>query len=321
MSLVTTESKDYLLGNDSCTEFSVEFKTAFNKDNIPHIEVYLADADSSSTAEPILLTYAIDYRVDNANETGFRLIYPISGSPLPTSKRLIVMRSTPVIQNVFSTSVPERKPIENIGDYLAMIIQEGRELLARTPKLPITSDADPNTIINDVIEKADQAIADSAAALSITSGMQASVDNAAQAAQEAAAATEEAIALAEESTHGHTNKDVLDEFGTAGTFDLTFGGKEVAMKSDLPDESRFVGTAGANADAEAFSSLIGGYLSGTSASDGIILNFRSGLLEPRVVAALPATGNYYNEVVRRIAFDEDDGKYWWNGTNWVQEGV
>ncbi len=254
MAVVTTSSKEVLLGNSSCTEFSVGFKCAYNKDQIPYISVYLADQNTLSEEDPEILTYGVDYKVDTASDTGFRLIYPISGAPLPADKRLIVLRNTPLIQNVFSTSVPERKPIENIGDYLTMIIQELSETLSRAPKISITSEYDPNTLIAEVIDKMNDAIANSTTALSITSGMQESVNAASQSAQDAALTAREALLVAGESSHAHLNKSVLDEFGTTGSNELTFNGDKIALTDDL---SVMVQTDAANASAESFRSLVG----------------------------------------------------------------
>ena len=254
MAVVTTNSKEVLLGNSSCTEFSVGFKCAYNKDQIPYISVYLADQNTLSEEDPVILTYGVDYKVDTASDTGFRLIYPISGAPLPADKRLIVLRNTPLIQNVFSTSVPERKPIENIGDYLTMIIQELSETLSRAPKIPITSEYDPNTLIAEVIDKMNDAIANSTTALSITSGMQESVNAASQSAQDAALTAREALLVAAESSHAHLNKSVLDEFGTTGSNKLTFNGEKIALADDL---SVMVQTDATNASAESFRALVG----------------------------------------------------------------
>ncbi len=254
MAVVTTSSKEVLLGNSSCTEFSVGFKCAYNKDQIPYISVYLADQNTLSEEDPEILTYGVDYKVDTASDTGFRLIYPISGAPLPADKRLIVLRNTPLIQNVFSTSVPERKPIENIGDYLTMIIQELSETLSRAPKIPITSEYDPNTLIAEVIDKMNDAIANSTTALSITSGMQESVNAASQSAQDAALTAREALLVAGESSHAHLNKSVLDEFGTTGSNELMFNGEKIALADDL---SVLVQTDATNASAESFRSLVG----------------------------------------------------------------
>ena len=253
MAVVTTESREDLLGNGSAIEFSVGFRCILNdQDNAPYIEVYLADQDAGSMVEPVLLTYGIDYTVDNVSDTGFRVKYPIDGSPLSSTQRLIVQRRTPVLQTYFNTNVPDRKPIENVGDYLTILVQERLEELSRTPKISITSDLDPNTLIEKVVASADKAIADSAQALDITSGMQDEVHAAAEAAIKA-------TAMAEQSTHAHLNLKSLDtiEVDTTGSFELSVNGQRVAMASELPDWSQFAQTDGSNADAEAYQALVG----------------------------------------------------------------
>ena len=106
---------------------------------------------------------------------------------------------------------------------------------------------------------ANKAIKDSTEALQITSGMEAAMLAASEAAQSAAQVAEEALKAAEDSTHGHTNKASLDMLSvdTTGSFDLSVNGNRVAFESELLDESILVGTDASNADALAFRTLVG----------------------------------------------------------------
>ncbi len=153
----------------------------------------------------------------------------------------------------FSTGAIFPHELDNDSDQHFKVSQEAIDL---ANKSLINSTATAATA-EEALTKSEQAIANSAEALSITSNMQESVDSAAVAAQEAAAATAEAISLAENSTHTHINKDSLDLIDcTGGSF--KYDDIELA-RADLGnvDTSVFVGTDGANADAESFRSLVG----------------------------------------------------------------
>ncbi len=240
MAVVTEVSKQERVGNSSATVFTFDFRILKNPDTgNPYLDLYLADSDYKSTTEAELLAIDTDYSITSISDISFVVNYPLTGDPLPSTKRLIAVRNTPLTQEFFTTTTPERKPIENIADRLTLAIQDLNDKVERAVRLPVT--ADPDTDIESILS--DQLIEIKTLAVS-TKGY----------AEEMVETTQEAIALAQESSHAHLNKSVLDEFGTTGSSELTFNGDMVAFVADL---SVMVQTNATNADAESFRSLVG----------------------------------------------------------------
>ena len=137
-----------------------------------------------------------------------------------------------------------------------MISQEAYDLAMKS----LTESRDTIATANEAHAIAEAAREESTEALNITSGMQESVNAAAEAAQEAAETAAEALLTAAESSHAHTNKSSLDliNVDTSGSFALEVNGIEQA-RADLGnvDMSGYAATSGRNMDVESYRTLLG----------------------------------------------------------------
>ena len=134
-----------------------------------------------------------------------------------------------------------------------MISQEAYDLAMKS----LIESRDTIATASEAHAIAEAARDESAEALNITSGMQESVNSAAEAAQEAAETAAEALLTAAESSHAHTNKNSLDLIScTDGTF--MYGDTELA-RADLGnvDMSGYAATSGSNIEVEAYRTLLG----------------------------------------------------------------
>lgn len=139
MTTPSTERKaGPLLGTGAQTTWPFTFKVFAATD----IAVTIADSLGVETA----LVYGVDYSVTlNANQEtspGGTVTYPISGSPMPVGKRLVIFGNLPYDQPLDLPSGGNFSPLalENQLDRLTMQIQQLRENLARALQLPVTAD-------------------------------------------------------------------------------------------------------------------------------------------------------------------------------------
>ncbi len=270
-------------GDGSNTRFDFEFPVLDADD----LKVYITDY-----ANDDLLTEvdSEEYTVYGVGDDSGYIIYPKSESadPLPATSKITIYRETAIIQGAKLDGYAE--VIEQVLDRAYMVLQEIKEIADRCLAIPIDDDGetDPDVFLKETVENAllaitqaksalsnsstalinsNQALADSATALlnstnalSVANSMSEAVTAASDAAKAAAATSAEALLIAEESSHAHTNKESLDllSVDTAGSYVLKVNEIEQA-RADLGnvDTSAFVGTDGANADAESFRSLVG----------------------------------------------------------------
>lgn len=143
MTTPSTERKaGPLLGTGAQTTWPFTFKVFAATD----IAVTIADSLGVETA----LTYGVDYAVTlNANQEtspGGTVTYPISGSPLPVGKRLVIVGNLPYDQPLDLPSGGNFSPLalENQLDRLTMQIQQLREQMGRSLTVPVTSGVSPS---------------------------------------------------------------------------------------------------------------------------------------------------------------------------------
>lgn len=141
MTTPSTERKaGPLLGTGAQTTWPFTFKVFAATD----IAVTIADSLGVETA----LTYGVDYTVTlNANQEtspGGTVTYPISGSPLPTGSRLVIVGNLPYDQPLDLPAGGNFSPlaIENQLDRTVMQIQQLAEKTGRALQVSITTDAD-----------------------------------------------------------------------------------------------------------------------------------------------------------------------------------
>lgn len=141
MTTPSTERKaGPLLGTGAQTTWPFTFKVFAATD----IAVTIADSLGVETA----LVYGVDYTVTlNANQEtspGGTVTYPISGSPLPTGSRLVIVGNLPYDQPLDLPSGGNFSPlaIENQLDRMVMQIQQLREQVGRAVQVRTTANAD-----------------------------------------------------------------------------------------------------------------------------------------------------------------------------------
>lgn len=140
MTTPSTERKaGPLLGTGAQTSWPFTFKVFAATD----IAVTIADSLGVETA----LTYGVDYTVSlNANQEtspGGTVTYPISGSPLPTGSRLVIVGNLPYDQPLDLPAGGNFSPLalENELDRLTMQIQQLRERVGRAIQVSVTTGA------------------------------------------------------------------------------------------------------------------------------------------------------------------------------------
>lgn len=140
MTTPSTERKaGPLLGTGAQTTWPFTFKVFTATD----IAVTIADSLGVETA----LTYGVDYTVTlNANQEtspGGTVTYPISGSPLPTGSRLVIVGNLPYDQPLDLPAGGNFSPLalENELDRLTMQIQQLREKVSRALQVSVTTGA------------------------------------------------------------------------------------------------------------------------------------------------------------------------------------
>jgi len=130
MTISTTTTDFIYTGNNSATEFA-EGPFAFVRSQV---EVILRDTVTNTDT---LLTHGVHYQISNLGEVdGVTVTYPLSGSPLSSTQKLIVYRAMNFLQptQVLNQGGFNASSIEDQFDRVVMMLQEHRTLLMRTPR-------------------------------------------------------------------------------------------------------------------------------------------------------------------------------------------
>lgn len=155
-----------LLGNGSATTFSFGFKVFATGD----VKVAIANSAGVET----VLTEGADYTVTlNANQEtspGGTVTYPVSGPPLPTGSVLSIIGDLDYDQPLDLPSGGNFSPLalENQLDRATMQIQQLKEQVDRSAKLPQTSTETPDTLVFNITRLAESADNIDTVATSIT---------------------------------------------------------------------------------------------------------------------------------------------------------
>ena len=262
-------------GNGSVTRFDFPFLVLEEDD----IRVYITDLVNNEEMTEI---NASEYEVTILDTGGGYVTYPLSGEPLSANYKITIYRETKIVQGADLDGYADA--VEKVLDRAFMVLQEIKERNDRSLSIPINDNGqtDPDVFLKETVANAllaitrsqlalsnsetalinsnkaltdsAKALLDSANALSVANSMNEAVNAASAAAQAAADTAAEALLVAEESSHAHTNKAVLDQFDTTGSNKVTFNSKILATTEDL---DAMVQTDATNADAESFRSLLG----------------------------------------------------------------
>lgn len=124
------------IGNGAQTDFQFDFKV-FEKTDIA---VYLRDADAGESVLVLDWHYSATLNVDQDNNPGGTITYPIVGTPLASTQRLVVIGALPQVQLTDITNAGGFYPevIENALDYLTILIQQLTEQIGRAVIVPVT---------------------------------------------------------------------------------------------------------------------------------------------------------------------------------------
>jgi hypothetical protein len=140
MTTPSTERKaGPLLGTGSQTSWPFTFKVFAKSD----IAVTIADSLGVETALVLDTDYSVTLNANQETSPGGTVTYPISGDPLPTGSRLVIVGNLPYDQPLDLPSGGNFSPLalENELDRLTMQIQQLREQVGRSLQVSVTTDA------------------------------------------------------------------------------------------------------------------------------------------------------------------------------------
>ena len=145
MSIATDKSSARYLGNGATREFSFDFKVW----EPSQIRVTQADAEGAETD-------VTDACLVTVTDTGGTVTLP---EPLPEGFRLAVTRAMPFVQEDRYVTGTRFDPheIEDALDIACAERQELREKLERTLVVPVTGDATPDELMQDLLDTAERA--------------------------------------------------------------------------------------------------------------------------------------------------------------------
>jgi hypothetical protein len=145
MTVTSTQRSVTYTGNDSTTEFPIEF----------YFEAgwIVATFSTVNDSGEVLSEEVVDsgeYTLSGAGEeSGGSLTYPLSGEPLSASERLSIERVVPVTQErVFSNTKPYDATQHGAAlDKLTMVSQEHGDDLGRCVKVPVGEETNPADLL------------------------------------------------------------------------------------------------------------------------------------------------------------------------------
>jgi len=178
-------------GDGANTSFAYGFKI-YHKNDIQVVKRVTA------TGVETVLTVDVDYTVNSVGSATGTIDYPISGSPLPSTETLTIIRDMDLTQEVDFENQGGYYPevVEQAFDRAIMISQQLEEELDRCVKVDVGDTTSPDDLLDSVSAQAAAAAASAAAAaLSETDAETAAT--AAGDAQTAAEAAQTAAELAE----------------------------------------------------------------------------------------------------------------------------
>lgn len=169
------------VGNGATTEWPYTFKIP----DAESIEVGLFEI----ATELYTILAEIDYSVTGYDDpNGGEVTYPIVGTPLAATHRLVISRKVPFIQETNLTNQTPYYPevLEQQLDFIVMMCQQMKADIGRAVLVTQGSSVDPNDLIASLIQAAANATAQAAAAAA-SAGAASSSAAAAQASADLAA--------------------------------------------------------------------------------------------------------------------------------------
>ena len=149
MTISTTESKISYNGNGTTTAFAFPYRFLANGDLV----VIRVAADGTETTLVLNTDYTVTGADNDAGGTVTCSVAPASGA------RLVIYRSVALTQETdyISGDAFPAETHERALDRLTMISQQLQEEVDRSAKLPVTSTADAESLVADIIRIADSA--------------------------------------------------------------------------------------------------------------------------------------------------------------------
>jgi hypothetical protein len=151
----TTRKAGPLLGTGSQTAWPFAFKVFAAGD----VAVTIANSAGVETALVLNTDYSVALNSNQETSPGGTITYPISGSALPSGSVLTVSGDVDYDQPLDLPSGGNFSPlaIENQLDRATMQIQQLKEQVDRSAKLPVTSSVDADALVADLVRLADSA--------------------------------------------------------------------------------------------------------------------------------------------------------------------
>lgn len=152
----TTRKAGPLQGNGSATAFPFAFKVFAASD----IKVVIANSANVETILVLNTDYSVSLNANQDTSPGGTVTYPISGSALPSGSVLSIIGNLDYSQPLDLPSGGNFSPLalENQLDRTTMQIQQLKEQVDRSAKLPVTyDDSDLEAFTEDIVRLADSA--------------------------------------------------------------------------------------------------------------------------------------------------------------------
>ena len=208
--------------------FSITFSFRRQTD----IRVEVTDADGTITS----YTADTDYEFINTSQISLKTL-PAVGSTIEIYRDA----KKDIREESFANGEVYTHELENSFNQDFEIAQEAYDLATKSVNKATSAIITSNTAMSIAEESA----ADSAAATIAASNAAIAADNAAASAEGAAGVAQEALDMAENSSHSHFNKNILNEIGETEAETPVFRGKELALAD------------GSNASTEGYRELVG----------------------------------------------------------------
>lgn len=162
MTISTTASRISYNGNGSTTAFSFPYRFLTNAD----LTVIKVAADGTETTLTLNTNYTVTGADQDAGGTVTVSVAPLSG------QRLVIYREIDITQEVdyITGDAFPAETHERALDRLTMIAQQHQDAIDRSAKLPVSSTADADALVADIVR-----LADSADEVDAVAGIEASV--------------------------------------------------------------------------------------------------------------------------------------------------
>lgn len=161
MSVSTTLNKVIYTGNGTTTVFGYTFYVLDEDD----ITLYLVDV-ATEVQTLITTNFTLSPTGGSFPATGGTVTYPAVGTPLPSTKKIVILRETDLLQPTVLPTNTSLKPkvIEMSLDRATMGIQQVAEEVERCVKVGVGSGTDPDNLLTQISNSVSQSAASASAA-------------------------------------------------------------------------------------------------------------------------------------------------------------